>query len=63
MKTIEITVSPRGETPVETKGFTGSGCREASKFIESALGKVTSETLKPEFHVQSNGRNSVENSN
>ena len=63
MKTIEITVSPKGETQVETKGFTGSGCRKASRFIESALGKVSSETLKPEFHVQNHGRNSVENSN
>ena len=63
MKTIEVTVSPKGETQVETKGFTGSGCREASKFIESALGKSAGETLKPEFHAQNHGRNSVENSN
>ncbi len=63
MKTIEITVSPKGETQVETKGFTGSGCRQASKFIESALGKISGETLKPEFHVQNDSRNSVENSN
>ena len=63
MKTIEITVSPKGETQVETKGFAGCECREASKFIESALGNATDETLKPEFHVQNHGRNSVENSN
>ena len=63
MKTIEITVSPNGETQVETKGFAGSECREASKFLESALGKSTGETLKPEFHSQTNGRNSIENSN
>ncbi|MEI8376435.1 MAG: DUF2997 domain-containing protein [Planctomycetota bacterium] len=34
MKTIEILVSPKGETPVSTKGFLGSSCRDASKFIE-----------------------------
>lgn len=63
MRTIQITVSPTGESVVETEGFVGSECREASKFIESALGKVAGETLKPEFHVQSTAENSVENSN
>ncbi|MCY2989222.1 MAG: DUF2997 domain-containing protein [Planctomycetota bacterium] len=47
---IEITVSPKGETTVTTKGFTGSSCREASKFIEQALGQRTGERLTAEFH-------------
>ncbi len=46
MKTIEIVVSPTGETRVETKGFSGSACRDASKFLEQALGKRTNEQLK-----------------
>ncbi len=50
MKTIEITVSPSGETKVETRGFTGPECREASRFVEQALGRKTAETLTPEFH-------------
>ena len=50
MKTIEITVSPKGETVIQTTGFTGSSCREASRFIEQALGQRTSETLTAEFH-------------
>lgn len=50
MKTIEITVGPRGETRVETKGFTGGACREASRFVEQALGTRTAETLTAEFH-------------
>ncbi len=50
MKTIEIVVSPTGETNVETKGFTGSSCRDASRFIEQALGKSTGEKLTAEFH-------------
>ena len=48
---IEITISPDGQTRVETKGFAGGQCRDASRFIESALGKTTSERLTPEFHV------------
>ena len=50
MKTIEITVSPKGETKVETRGFTGGECREASRFIEQALGQRTAETLTAEYH-------------
>ena len=50
MKTIEIIVSPKGETTVTTKGFAGSSCREASKFIEKALGQRTEERLTGEFH-------------
>ena len=56
MKTIEITVLPTGETKVETKGFTGGECREASRFIEQALGKQTSEQLTPEFYQQTEQR-------
>ena len=50
MKTIVIIVSPTGETTVTTKGFTGASCREASKFIEQALGQRTGEQLTAEFH-------------
>ena len=50
MKTIEITVSPTGETRVETRGFAGPECREASRFVEQALGRKTAETLTAEFH-------------
>ena len=49
-KIIEIIVSPQGETTVTTKGFTGSSCREASKFMEQALGQQTDERLTAEFH-------------
>ena len=49
-KKIEITIAPDGQSKVETQGFTGPECREASKFIEQALGQQSSETLKPEFH-------------
>ncbi len=51
--TIEIIVSPTGETTVQTKGFTGSSCRDASKFIEQALGKQTGERLTAEFYQAS----------
>ena len=50
MKCIEITVSPTRQTSVQTKGFVGGECRDASRFIEEALGQRVSETLTAEFH-------------
>ena len=49
-RTIEIIVSPKGETTVQTKGFAGSSCREASRFIEQSLGQQIGEQLTAEFH-------------
>jgi Protein of unknown function (DUF2997) len=43
MKTIEITVDREGRTTVETKGFTGTECRLASRFVEDALGVVVND--------------------
>ena len=52
MKTIEIVISPSGSSKIETKGFAGSECRDASRFIEEALGKRNSEKLTGEFHAE-----------
>jgi hypothetical protein len=58
MKTIiRITVNAKGETKVETKGFSGSQCREASRFLEQALGQPVHEQLTVEFYQgQSTGQ-------
>jgi len=52
-KIIEVTVSPKGETKIETKGFAGGECRQASRFMEEALGIRASEKLTSEFYGQS----------
>jgi len=49
-KIIEITVNVKGETSVQTRGFAGSSCRDASRFIEQALGERVGEQLTAEFH-------------
>ena len=49
-KIIEITITAKGETMVTTRGFAGSSCRDASRFIEQALGPRTGEQLTAEFH-------------
>jgi hypothetical protein len=51
-KIIEVIVSPKGETKIETKGFVGGECRQASRFIEQALGAQVREKLTAEFHQQ-----------
>ncbi len=52
-RTIEILITPDGQSRVETKGFAGPNCREASRFVEEALGTKTAEQLTPEYHASS----------
>ena len=63
MKTINIIVTPTGESTVETKGFTGSSCRDASRFIEKALGQRTGEKLTAEFHQSESVRQANQQQN
>jgi hypothetical protein len=46
---IEVLVSPKGETTVRTKGYAGSDCLQASKFLEQALGVATHEQKTAEY--------------
>jgi len=50
MKTIEIIVSPTGTSTVETKGFAGATCRQASEFLEKTLGSSAGERFTAEFY-------------
>jgi hypothetical protein len=47
-------VSPAGEITVEAHGFQGKGCEAATKAMETALGKTSTRTRKPEFWRQGN---------
>ena len=47
---IEVTVSPRGEATVQTKGYAGADCLQASKFLEQALGVTAAESKTVEFY-------------
>ena len=47
---IEIIITPEGKALVQTLGFTGPACRDASRFIEEALGQRAGEQLTAEFH-------------
>jgi hypothetical protein len=50
-RVIEITVAPNGEARVQTKGFAGPECQDASRFIERALGQTTDEIRTAEFFL------------
>ena len=49
-RVIEVIVSPQGETTVQTHGYAGADCLQASKFLEQALGSVVTERKTAEFH-------------
>jgi len=48
---IEVIVSPQGETTVQTKGYAGADCLQATKFLEQALGMVAAEQKTGEFYL------------
>lgn len=52
MKTIEIIVDQQGQTRLETKGFSGNACRDASRLLEKALGTITSDKPTAEYYSQ-----------
>ena len=47
---IEVLVSPTGETKLETRGFTGAACQQATQALAAALGLAVSETLTAEYY-------------
>lgn len=47
----EITVTiQKGKAVIETRGFVGTACKDATKDLERAMGTVTSDTPTPEMH-------------
>ena len=47
---IDVLISPTGETKIQTHGFSGPACQQATKALEAALGLTQSETLTAEYH-------------
>ena len=47
---IEVTVSPKGEVTVQTKGYAGADCLTASQFVERALGVSIDDRKTGEFY-------------
>ncbi len=49
-RVIEVLVTPKGETTLQTKSYAGSDCLHASKFLENALGMVTADRKTTEYY-------------
>ena len=47
---IQVKVSPRGEATIQTKGYQGTDCLRASRFLEQALGTPSAEQKTAEFY-------------
>ena len=60
MENLLITIDADGNTKIEVRGIKGKSCKDVTKAIETALGKVTSDKNTQEF---SQGVPSVQSKN
>ena len=52
MKQIKVTIGPTGVADIDAEGFTGTGCRDATKGILDALADPSAKIEeKPEMHM------------
>lgn len=51
-KIVQVVVSPTGGTKIETTGFEGASCQDATRELERALGATTDEQLTNEYYTQ-----------
>jgi len=56
-KAIEVTIRPDGAISIDAVGFKGADCEQATRFLEDALGVVTAEQQKPEYHQRRTATN------
>lgn len=50
MKTVTVTINKQGQPRVETQGFTGSECQQATAGLQSALGFTTDDQPTSEMY-------------
>ena len=50
MKIIEILIDLQGQTKIQTRGFSGTNCKDASRQLEQALGHTQSEEQTAEYY-------------
>ena len=52
MAQIKVVISPEGDVEIETSGFRGKACLDATAELEEALGTVGQREMKPEFRQE-----------
>ena len=50
MKTIRVIIKA-GDTRIETSGFSGTSCQDATRSLEAALGKTVTDTPTEEAYA------------
>jgi hypothetical protein len=50
MKTIDVIIDTDGNIAVQTSGFSGPECKQATADLERALGTVTDDRVTSEYH-------------
>lgn len=55
MKTVIITIDKRANVEIEVQGVKGAACKDITRAVEEALGKVTSTEQTGEYYEQSGG--------
>lgn len=61
MKSIIITVAADAGVTIETQGYKGESCANATKIFEEALGIVGDSKKKPEYFQEEEGHQQVQN--
>jgi Protein of unknown function (DUF2997) len=59
-RVIEVVVLPTGETTVQTKGYVGGDCMQASRWLEQALGIAANDRKTSEFYQRAENEQHVE---
>lgn len=59
MKEIKVHIAKDGDVKIETSGFTGQACKDATKALEKALGAVDNREYTDEYYAQDTTVNRV----
>ena len=60
-QSIVVWISPEGHVTIDAVGYAGSGCEEATAFLESELGSVGRKQRTRDYYRKSH--NTISNSN
>lgn len=60
-KQMQIIINPVGETKLETTGFSGASCQDATRDFERRLGVTSDESLTSEYYTEASSEQNTVN--
>lgn len=60
MQQVEITIAPDGSPTIKVNGVPGPSCKDVTKTVEKALGKVTSDKPTMDMNMKATTANHVQ---